>query len=121
MARTIKLPARSNAVQYDPSEVADILGTLLTTPKGEAVIVDEAQDTEPKARVRCRTMAKLVTEGVTIEDATDVLDTDLLAALAEEDVEPDEDGTLSLDGLATRTHVIAEGDEYLPVLSVKNA
>lgn len=119
MARTIKLPARSNAVQYDPSEVADILGTLHTTPKGEAVVVDDAQDTEPKARVRCRTMAKLIADGVTIDDAADVLDSDLLTALAEEDIEPDTDGTLVLDGLPTRTHVIAEGDAFLPVLSVK--
>lgn len=60
MARSIQLPARANALVYGDAEVIDVLLTLHNTAAGNAVVIDDAQDTEPKARVRCRAMAKLL-------------------------------------------------------------
>lgn len=135
MARTIKLPARSNALSYDATEVADILLGLHSAAEGEGVMVDDAVDTEPKARVRCRVVAKLVEKGVTIEyGALDSDNAELAVELgfvalpepddaddADDDAEVDipEDAEVNIPGLKTRTHVVQQGEEYAPVLSVK--
>jgi hypothetical protein len=130
MARTIKLPPRSNAISYDDAEVADILITLAYgTPAGEGVVVDDATDTEPKARVRCRNVSRLLKAGVTVE--WDALSEEAQELLTENDIEPefpeagdddpDDGGTVTLAGIETRTHVVADGDTFLPVLSTKPA
>lgn len=117
MARRITLPVRANALSYDDAEVADVLLELLATEQGDGVVIDDAQDTEPKARVRCRVMGKLVSKGVTI--AVEGIDPDSLDAAGLDADDADEDGNITIDGLDTRTHVVPDGDAYLPVLSVK--
>jgi hypothetical protein len=167
MARRIALPKRSNALTYGDAEVIDVLLSLYAAPDGEAVVIDDAQDTEPKARVRCRNMVKLldrdmftVTEGdlpeeidpdwmseqfeydggeedhtrANVEDLIaltesrgievtgtgnegKVIKADLIRALAENPMPL----TWEVPGVKCRTHTIAEGDGFLPVLSIKPA
>lgn len=173
MARSIKLPARANALVYGDAEVIDVLLTLHNTANGDAVVIDDATDTEPKARVRCRAMAKLLesertvtvddlpesgefgpewmTEmfeavgaapawdaawttddlaavaderGITVEGTGKdghVLKADIIRALTEWDAAQGEDEPQgwTVPGIAVRTHVVQEGEGYLPVLSPK--
>ena len=60
MAIKLTLPARSNAIDYSDEQVIDTLLSLHDAAKGQGVVIDSAQDTEAKARVRCRTMAEKV-------------------------------------------------------------
>lgn len=54
MADRITLPARKGTISYSEEHIADIAESLDDLPVGEAVIVDEAQDTETKARDRAQ-------------------------------------------------------------------
>jgi hypothetical protein len=60
MAHILDIPKRANALDYDPDEVQDVLDLLNETGEGKGVSVDDAQDSESKARVRARLMRKLV-------------------------------------------------------------
>lgn len=53
----ITLPPRSNAVIYSDEYLAEIAEALADCPAGEAVIADEIQDTEAKARDRAKKVA----------------------------------------------------------------
>lgn len=175
MARSIQLPARANALVYGDAEVIDVLLTLHNTAAGNAVVIDDTTDTEPKARVRCRAMAKLLETDrvINVDDlpesgeftpewmsdnfdqvgaeqgaawehawATDdlsalvadrgisvegtgkdghIIKADLIRALTEWDAAHDDDAPQAwvVPGIAVRTHVVAEGEGYLPVLSPK--
>jgi hypothetical protein len=56
----ITLPPRSNAVTYSDEYIAEIAEALDDCPAGEAVIADEIQDTEAKARDRAKKVANAV-------------------------------------------------------------
>jgi hypothetical protein len=61
MPSVIKLPARKNAVTYTPEqveEVADLFNGDDAPRKGEGVAVDDAQDSEGKARNRAKAMGE---------------------------------------------------------------
>ena len=133
MARRITLPQRSNAITFEPDEVIDIRLTLLSpeVPKGEGVVIADALDTEPKARVRCRNMVTLLKEPQTINESDIPADfwvddetimefvttyaDDMTGFEAGEDAEQ----TYTLPAIAVRTHTVKDGDMFLPVLSVK--
>lgn len=138
MARTIKLPARSNAQSFEPTEVADVRLSLLNPelPKGEGVVIADATDTAPKARVRNRNMVKLlgeaqdITEGMIPDEFwTGEADEEENATLPEwivefettaEDAEEDTERTFSLPAIEVKAHTVAaEGDTFYPVLSLK--
>ena len=127
MARKITLPARANALVYTDTEVADVLLSLYDAPQGEGVVVDDAQDTEPKARVRCRVMAKALESDrvVSVEEAK-TMDVDNIDPTEEfdrcdENGDANEEGEfLFLPGVKTRTHTVKDGDTFLPVLSLKS-
>jgi hypothetical protein len=60
MADRITLPARKGTISYSDEHIADIAESLDDLPVGEAVIVDEAQDTETKARDRAQKVKDLL-------------------------------------------------------------
>lgn len=62
MANTIKLPARKGTIEFSAEVLEDIVQTLDEVAKGEAVIVDEAQDTETKARDRAKKVKALLAD-----------------------------------------------------------
>ena len=126
MARSIQLPARANALVYGDAEVIDVLLTLHNTEQGNAVVIDDATDTEPKARVRCRAMAKLLEaeRTVTVDDLPESGEfTPEWMTEQFDDVTPDKPKDApqawAVPGIAVRTHVVPEGEGYLPVLSPK--
>lgn len=65
MANLIKLPTREGQIDYDDETIADWLASLADGKRGEAVIVDEPQDTESKARNRAKLAADRIAETVT--------------------------------------------------------
>lgn len=127
MARTMKLPARANALTYTDTEVADVMIALLNAEDGVGVVVDDNTDTEPKARVRCRNMAALVAKGVTVtvdelDDITDLSDEERSEVIENYGVAEDDksDATaVILPGFKVRTHVIEDDGTYVPALSRK--
>lgn len=62
MASTIKLPPRKGAINYTEDHIQDIYETLMgdDVNPGEAVIVDEVQDTETKAGDRAKKVKDLL-------------------------------------------------------------
>lgn len=142
MARTISIPSRATASAFSDAEVFDVLATLLTLPTGQAVIVADDQDTEPKARVRCRNMTAALKSGAD-GCLADIEDDEVRKAYAESNgkaidaaakeytkahkddadapaFDPESDFTFSLDGVNTKGHVIATGAMYTPAVSRKS-
>lgn len=60
MADRIALPARKGTISYSAGYIEDIAESLDDLPVGEAVICDEAQDTETKARDRAQKVKDLL-------------------------------------------------------------
>jgi hypothetical protein len=135
MARTIKLPARSNSQSFDPKEVLDVRLSLLDPdlPKGEGVVIADATDTAPKARVRNRNMVKLLADVQSCEeslipdefwteeaeDGGGALPEWITAYEDAEQAEDAEETTYTFPAVVARAHTVQEGETHLPVLSVK--
>lgn len=59
---TIALPPRSNAITFDEETLQDIQAALDDLPRGRAVVVGDAQDTDAKARDRAKKVKAALAE-----------------------------------------------------------
>lgn len=133
MARTLKLPSRNTAASFEDADVADVRITLLNPefPKGEGVVIADATDTAPKARVRCRNMVKLLAEPQTI--TSDLIpdefweDEETLPEWIEEyrheATEEDETGAsedFTFPGITVKSHTVEQDGAFFPLVSVKS-
>lgn len=77
MPTIINLPARANAIQYDEDDVVSTADLLGDVAKGQGVAIDEAQESETKARSRAKAMQEaLLRRDTPVHTRTHVVEMD---------------------------------------------
>lgn len=109
MADVITLPSRSNVLGYTEDQIEDVYDALQETKAGEAVVCDEPQDTEAKARNRARMMK----EAIEAEHDMKVK----AHAVPDQEAEGTEEVTTRNGTTAIRT-VYPDGTMFTPAVSI---